>query len=77
MNCADGDSGVDNRNLADDGTSQKLTRDEILELKNSGATGEEVSYTSSVATMTFIQCFAVFALVILVKQEHRRLKLLF
>lgn len=36
------EGGVDNRDLQDDGRSQKLTPDEIIKLKNKGLTGKEV-----------------------------------
>ncbi|MPC38115.1 tRNA (adenine(58)-N(1))-methyltransferase non-catalytic subunit TRM6 [Portunus trituberculatus] len=35
------EGGVDNRDLQDDGRSQKLTPDEIIKLKNKGLTGKE------------------------------------
>ena len=35
-------SGHDNRNLVDDGTSQKLTKEEIKQMQTDGATGQEV-----------------------------------
>jgi len=39
------ESGSDNRNLLDDGTSQKLTRDEIMSMKESGASAETIVET--------------------------------
>lgn len=36
------ESGEDNRNICDDGRSQKLSPEEISQLKDSGLTGKEV-----------------------------------
>ncbi|KAK7066922.1 tRNA (adenine(58)-N(1))-methyltransferase non-catalytic subunit TRM6 [Halocaridina rubra] len=45
--------GEDNRNLCDDGSSQKLTPEEISRLKSSGLTGKEVVQTITENSMTF------------------------
>ena len=42
---AEVDCGLDNRHLNDDGTSQKLSREEIFALKASGASEKEVSHS--------------------------------
>lgn len=46
-------SGVDNRNLNDDGSSQKLSREEISELINSATSGKEVVQTLTENSKTF------------------------
>ncbi|KAF2358878.1 tRNA (adenine(58)-N(1))-methyltransferase non-catalytic subunit TRM6 [Trinorchestia longiramus] len=48
-----GDFGLDNRDLSDAGTSQKLTKEEILALKASGASGEEVIQAITANSATF------------------------
>ncbi|XP_050700657.1 tRNA (adenine(58)-N(1))-methyltransferase non-catalytic subunit TRM6-like isoform X2 [Eriocheir sinensis] len=47
------EGGVDNRDLQDDGRSQKLTPEEILKLKNKGLTGKEVIQVITENSSTF------------------------
>ncbi|XP_045104360.1 tRNA (adenine(58)-N(1))-methyltransferase non-catalytic subunit TRM6-like [Portunus trituberculatus] len=47
------EGGVDNRDLQDDGRSQKLTPDEIIKLKNKGLTGKEVIQVITENSSTF------------------------
>ncbi|KAG0726233.1 tRNA (adenine(58)-N(1))-methyltransferase non-catalytic subunit TRM6 [Chionoecetes opilio] len=47
------EGGVDNRDLQDDGRSQKLTPDEISKLKNKGLTGKEVIQVITENSSTF------------------------
>ncbi|KAK8387345.1 hypothetical protein O3P69_018132 [Scylla paramamosain] len=47
------EGGVDNRDLQDDGRSQKLTPDEIITLKNKGLTGKEVIQVITENSSTF------------------------
>lgn len=47
------EGGVDNRDLQDDGRSQKLTPDEIIKLKNKGLTGREVIQVIAENSSTF------------------------
>jgi len=47
------ESGRDNRNLIDDGKSQKLSREEISSLINSAASGKEVVQTLTENSLTF------------------------
>ncbi|XP_069174460.1 tRNA (adenine(58)-N(1))-methyltransferase non-catalytic subunit TRM6 isoform X2 [Procambarus clarkii] len=54
-NCLDivKEGGEDNRDLQDDGRSQKLTSEEIIQLKGSGLTGKEVIQTITENSTTF------------------------
>ncbi|XP_042868194.1 tRNA (adenine(58)-N(1))-methyltransferase non-catalytic subunit TRM6-like [Penaeus japonicus] len=47
------ESGEDNRNICDDGRSQKLSPEEISQLKDSGLTGKEVIQTLTENSTTF------------------------
>nr|XP_053637344.1 tRNA (adenine(58)-N(1))-methyltransferase non-catalytic subunit TRM6-like [Cherax quadricarinatus]XP_053637345.1 tRNA (adenine(58)-N(1))-methyltransferase non-catalytic subunit TRM6-like [Cherax quadricarinatus] len=47
------EGGEDNRDLQDDGRSQKLTPEEIIQLKGSGLTGKEVIQTITENSTTF------------------------
>merc|ERR1712126_439280 len=47
------EGGIDNRNIYNDGRSQKLTPDEISKLKHSGVTGKEVIETITKNSTTF------------------------
>ncbi|XP_042213738.1 tRNA (adenine(58)-N(1))-methyltransferase non-catalytic subunit TRM6-like isoform X2 [Homarus americanus] len=47
------EGGEDNRDLRDDGRSQKLTPEEIIQLKDSGLTGKEVIQTITESSTTF------------------------
>ncbi|CAL4066429.1 unnamed protein product [Meganyctiphanes norvegica] len=51
--CIDIESGLDNRNLNDDGTSQKLSREEISSLISSATSGKEVVQTLTENSKTF------------------------
>lgn len=42
------EAGTDNRNIVDDGKSQKLTRDDIETLKEQGLKGQVTSNTSAI-----------------------------
>ncbi|XP_012288221.1 tRNA (adenine(58)-N(1))-methyltransferase non-catalytic subunit TRM6 [Orussus abietinus] len=46
-------SGIDNRCIFDDGTSQKLSKDEILELREAGKSGKEIVGTLIENSKTF------------------------
>ena len=60
-------SGSDNRNLIDDGKSQKLSKEEIYELVDSGASGQEV----------IAQFFSINLILTILYKLHQKLNKLF
>ena len=49
-----GTDGVDNRDLCDDGLSQRLSREEILAMRASGISGQEVGVWSFILFLSVL-----------------------
>ena len=51
---ADEDAGKDNRNVTDDSENQKMSREDLVDLRRSGATGEVgITMNSTTALLIF------------------------
>ena len=53
IDCDGVEEGRDNRSLNDDSTSQKLSRDDIMKLKNEGIGGQDIVEKIKVSSATF------------------------